>query len=98
MELNLTPEDIEQLVKNTIMKSGFGAAVEKSVTAALGGYNSPIDKAIQEYVLNLARNLVHEKLGDQIKPMVVAAIEAKVNEDFLNQVVTRVMQNFKADY
>ena len=29
--LNLTPEDTESLVKDSIMKSGFGEAVTKSV-------------------------------------------------------------------
>lgn len=97
MELNLTAADVEQLVKNTIMLSGFGKAVEDGVRKALAsGYDNPIDKEIKIYVGRVAGELIKEKFAAQIKESVAGYIEAKVTKQFLETVTSTAVDKMVA--
>jgi hypothetical protein len=78
MELNITPEDIERIVKDTILKSGFGKVVEDSVKKALGGYNSPVEEAIKAHVRVVAQELIKEKFDIHIREAVAISMEKMV--------------------
>lgn len=86
LELNLTPADIEKLVKESIMQSGFGEAVKTACVKALTGYNSPVDNEIRKYVAELTAQLLREKFSEQIKAAVTETIEARVTNEVLNRV------------
>lgn len=88
MDFNLSPEDIEKLVRDSIMKAGFGAAVVKGVTAALGGYNNPVDAEVKKYVGEVAASLIREKFAETIKAAVAAAIEARVTQETIDATVS----------
>lgn len=86
-EINLTPEDIDALVKDSIMKAGFGKAVEDAVKKVFTGYDNPIDAQLKKYVAEVAAQMIRERFADQIKAAVAQEIEARVTKDIVDIVV-----------
>ena len=86
LELNLTPADIDKLVKESIMLSGFGEAVKTACVNTLTGYNSPIENEVRKYVAELTAQLLREKFSVQIKEAISAAIEASVTREIINKI------------
>lgn len=92
LELNISPEDIEALVRDSIMRSGFGKAVNEGVQKALSGYNNPLDEAIKRYVLEVAGTLLREKCGDQVRAALLTAMEKHVTADILDKITEAAIQ------
>lgn len=84
IEINMTPEDIERLVKDSIMRSGFGAAIEKALAEALTGYNNPVKAKLTEFVGQIAGELIREHYGEKIKAAVQAHIEKSVTDEIID--------------
>jgi hypothetical protein len=50
MEINITPGDVEKMVKDSLVKAGLGKAITEAIQKALtGSYNNPIDEAIKRF-------------------------------------------------
>lgn len=87
LEINLTPDDIDRLVKDSIMKAGFGKAIEEGVKRAIApGYDNPIEKAMKAYVIEVADNLLRTKFADQIKEIVTTYINQNVTGEVLEKI------------
>ena len=87
IEINLTADDIDTLVKDSIMKAGFGKAIEEGVKRAMApGYDNPIEKATKEYVLQVCNSLLRERYADQVRTVVAAAIEAQVTQEVVQKI------------
>jgi len=87
MELTISPEDIDRLVRETIMKSAFGDTITKAVNNALSGYNSPVDDAVKKLVGSVATDVIREKFDEEIRALVTAAIEKRVTQSMLESIV-----------
>jgi len=87
LELNITAEDVEALVRDSIMKSGFGKAVEEGVKKAFSGYDNPIDKEIKSYVAEVCRKLLREKFSTEVLAAVTKAIQEKVTQELIDKTV-----------
>jgi hypothetical protein len=83
--INLTPEDIEKLVKDSIMRAGFGQAIEKALAGMLTGYNNPIDAKLREHVALIAGQLIRE----HYHPMIRAAIDKYLKEKLTQEIVDK---------
>ena len=92
MEVNITDEDVERLVKDTLIKTGLGKAIADSVRRALSGYDSPVDRAIKAYVAFVAGELVRERFTEQIRVAVAAAIDARVTTELVNTTVNTAIE------
>ncbi len=86
LELNIKPEDIERLVKDSIMQSGFGNAVTAGINKALSGYNNPVDDQIRQYVGRVAAELISEKYAEEVRSAVSRHIEAKITTELIDKV------------
>lgn len=87
IEFNLKPEDIDALVRESIMKSGFGSAVEKALQTALtSGYKNPIDAELRKIVAEIAAQLIREKFATQIRAAVSQIIEQKVTDTLIVEI------------
>jgi hypothetical protein len=75
------------LIKDQLIKAGLGAAITKAIQNALSGYDSPVDKAVKDYVGQVASILITEKFSAQIKDAVAAAIETKFTDVVINEIV-----------
>lgn len=103
IEINLSPEDIDTLVKDSIMKAGFGKAVEEGVKKALAqGYDNPIEKATKAYVFEVCDSMLRERFADQIHTVVTAAITSQVTAEVIeritNTAVEKMVRAGKSDY
>lgn len=86
MNINITPEDVDALVKDALLKAGIGKAITEAVAKTLSGYNNPIDENLKRYVGEVAGELIREKFSAQIKVAVAAQIEAKVTHELIETV------------
>lgn len=88
LELNITPEDIEALVRDSIMRCGFGKAVEDAIKKVFTGYNNPIDVELKRYVSELCSTLLREKYRAAIYLATTKAIEERVTEELITKTVS----------
>lgn len=88
IEINLSAEDIDQLVRDSIMKAGFGKAVEDGVRQVLNGYNSTVQDALRRYIGQIAAELLETKFSDQVKGLVHKYIEQTVTQEVLDKVTS----------
>lgn len=87
IEVNMKPEDIDELVRQTILKSGIGTAIEKAIRESLGGYNSPVNEAVKRVVVETLYAMLHEEpWREQIKTAVRTALEAHVSKETLEAI------------
>ena len=101
LTLNITPEDIDALVKDSIMKSGFGNAVNEAVKSALNvsSYNSPIQKEVTSYVSRVVLQLLQTEYGDAIRDQVSAALKEQMTEEFMDKIASKVASTIRlSDY
>lgn len=81
--IDIKPEDIDSLVKKTILESAIGQqvseAINKAIKDALGGYDSPIKK------------LVNRELTDQITKVLK-------EEPWRSEINKRIQEKFTADF
>lgn len=98
MELNLTPEDIERLVKDSIMKSGFGKAVEDSIKRAMApGYDNPVEKALKIYVHEATLALIRERYSDQVQAAITARLDEELTQEVVKELTSKVVNRFIAE-
>ncbi len=101
LEFNISPDDIERLVKDSIMQAGFGRAVTDAIGKALTGYNNPIDEALKRYVGKVAADLIQEKYASEVREAVARHIEARVTKELIDKVTdeaVRKMENAAERY
>lgn len=86
-ELNLTPEDVERLVRQTIMQAGFGQAISEAVKKALTGYNNPVEEGVKRYVAEVVAELLRSAYAEKIRGAVALAIQEKVTDELIDNTV-----------
>jgi len=102
VELKLVPEDIDKLIKETVLKSALGknieATIDKAVSNAISDYNSPIKQLVNEVV----REIIKDHLGKPehrqlITDAIVNRITPKAIDDILNYGVQK-LHEYVRDY
>lgn len=74
MQIEIKPEDIDNIVKQAILQSAVGKTIEEAIKKALTGYDNPVDKAIKELVGTFARQLIDEKYRAAVTVLVAEHI------------------------
>ena len=96
MDLRLSPDDIERLVKETILKSSFGQMVANSVTKCLDSYNSPVDEAVKQAIRQTIAILLD---SPEYKPKMVAAcraaIESRLTDDLMQKLTSATLDKIQ---
>lgn len=96
MDLKLNADDIERLVKETILRSSFGTAVANAVTKSLSGYNSPVDEAVKVSIRTTVAELLE---GPDYKPQIEQAcrdaINARLNKELLAKLAESTIQKIE---
>ena len=79
MQIDLKPEDVDELVKQTILKAGIGKTIQDVVAKTLGSsYDNPIEKAMKSYITTVVMDLLKTDFKDKVDAAVRAALEAKL--------------------
>lgn len=88
MELKIDPEDVNQYIKDAILKSTVGnticVSIEKEIKELFASYNSPIKSFVNEHL----RNMVKDHMEKQdIKPLLIEAIEKHLTPETISLIV-----------
>lgn len=86
LELNLSVEDTEAMIQAALIKGGIGKHLNEAVQEALGSYNSPIKKAVEMFVREVAEGLVRDKYADSIRKIVTEHVEKTVTQEVLDKI------------
>jgi hypothetical protein len=88
LQINMTPEDIDTLVKQSIMQAGFGTAITESVRAAFNGWDSPLKKAISDYISKVSRQILEENYAEAIRAAVLERITKELTDEIMQKCVS----------
>lgn len=92
MQINISAEDVERMVKDELVKAGLGKAIAEAVQKTLApGYNNPLDTAVSKYVGEVASRLLRETFAETIEHSVAAAIKARITVEFIDKVVAEAV-------
>jgi hypothetical protein len=95
MQISLTPEQVDTLVREAILQSGLVKTIEGAIAKALGGYDSPVDKAVKDYVSVVLRDLLKTHYKEQVEAAVRAAIDARLTKEILDTVAEAAIQKIE---
>lgn len=92
LNIEIKPEDIEKLVKETFINTALGKTINDTLGKVLGGYNSPLEEAIKQIVRKMAIELIEERYKDRVREAVVKAIEARITNELIDATVNTAME------
>lgn len=98
IEINFKPEDIEQFVKDSLLKSSIGKAIQDQVNRAIGGYSDAVGQAVSQLVKQMTIEIINEKYRDQIKTSIISVIEKKLTQELVDKTVMNVMEKLERNY
>lgn len=87
IEVTITPDDIDALVRDAIMKSSLGKLIDdtiKSVTKS-GSYNNPIEDAIKRFYADQTTRILNEVMRDRIVESIRATLSEKLTDDWIKE-------------
>lgn len=93
MELNIKPEDIDNLVKDALLKSAFGKTINEAVTKMFSGYNNPMESELRKLVTSIVAEILNEKHKEQTVKHVSEYVSKAVSEDVLQKITDKVVSN-----
>jgi len=102
MELKLLPEDIDRLIKETVLKSALGKNIEqtidKAVSNAINDYHSPIKQLVNEVIRELIKEQLQKpEYRELITDSIINRITPKAIDDILNYGIQKLHEYVK-DY
>lgn len=102
MQIEFKAEDIEKYVKEAVIKSSVGKAIDDAIKDVMrvDRYDSPIKKHLEMIVRDIAADIIREKFSADIRQKVATLIETLVNEEMLENLtntavnkMVRAMEN-----
>lgn len=99
MQIEFKPEDIDQYVKETLIKSSIGTALQKSIqetiSTCLTGWNSPIRGIVEKYIAEVVKQYISEPENyDKIK----LAVAKHVTPEAIETVVQMGLKKLQEQY
>ncbi len=91
LEINITPDDVEQLVKDAILKAGLGKAVQDAITKAFSGYDSPVDKEVKAFVSQIVASVIREKYALVITEAVTRVVQERITVELIEKTTATAM-------
>lgn len=93
MEINITPENIDALVKEAILKSAFGSTVAENLEKCFTGYDNPFKRVMEQTVMEITRKVLKEQFGGHIETIVKVKIEAILTDEVIEKLAENVTDN-----
>lgn len=96
MDIQITPDDVQTMVKDAILKAGIGKLISEKVNETLrSNYSNPIDHAVKAFVSELAVSLIRDKYAASITEMVRVEIEARITKEMLQKFIETAVQKLE---
>lgn len=98
IKLDIKPEDVEQAVKDAIIKSSIGKMIEKKVAEATNYYklDKAVDDVLRFIVAERARMLIHEDAA--LKERIKARLVEKLDDTFIEAIASKIARAIERDY
>ena len=97
INIEIKPEDIDELIKDTLIQKGLGKSIADAVTSVLNkAYDNPIEKALQSYVGEIATELIKNKFAEQIKTAIASEIERRVTFELIDSTVQKAIRKVES--
>lgn len=102
MEINITPEAIDQMVKQAVINSSLGKLIDEAVKAAVAGQRNgyrdpPIEEVVKEFIRQQTRAVLNEHYDKQVKDAILVALADKLGADKLGAIAAQVVDRLMKD-
>lgn len=98
MEIKLNPEQVDNYVRDCIMKSAIGDAIEKAlnknINEILTAYNSPIKTVIVEEIKIMVRTLIEKP---DTRAIILAAIAKRLTDETIGKLIEYSVNRLEKD-
>lgn len=99
MQINIDPADIDEYVKNVLIKSSIGEALQKAINEAISscltGWNSPIKSIVEKHIGEVVRAYIsNEENSEKINQ----AVAKHVTVEAIEQVVAMGLDKLAEQY
>jgi len=98
INVNVNPEQVNQVVADAIIKSAIGEHLDKAIKAEVDklsrSYDNPVQKVVQAEIRDAITNIVHEQYAEKIKMLVAE----KVTEQFTEELFEKLWNAFTSRY
>ena len=96
VQVDISPQDIEELVESSIMASGFGAAVTKAIQSVLEqNLDLHVRESLEEYVKEVCKTLLADTYADNIHNAVVATIEVMIQGQMVQGITAQMIEKIQ---
>ena len=87
MKIEINADQVDQLVRDTILKAGIGKTIEGAVQKILGAhsYNNPVEDELKKYIASVVRLMLETDFKDQVNAAVRAVLEKKVTQPIMEK-------------
>lgn len=96
--VNITPEQIEQYIAQSVMDSSIGKRVKEIVESQIKGmgrsWDNALTKAINEEIIKVVRRMIIEEYEPQIQEAARELLAQKVRGDFISNLISRTMATY----
>lgn len=90
MQIEIKPNDIDDYVKDAVLKSSIGSSLEKAIKECMeeifSSYNSPIKKIINDYISVLVREFIG-------KPENLSTIQKAIANVLIPETIEKIIQH-----
>ena len=85
ISISISNEDVERIVKEQLVKSGLGKAIDAATARAMNPWDLEIPGAVAGYVREVAQQMLRGEAGQPIRDAVAEAIRAKLTPEFVER-------------
>lgn len=87
IEINITPEDINVMLRDAVVKSSIGKLIDDTVKAALSSnrYDNPIEQPIKTMVSEVTRQILAVSYKDRLVTAITAQLATRLTDEWINK-------------
>lgn len=86
VNVDIKPEDINQMVSSAVLKSALGDAIKKQIDEAIAGLNKSWDNPLKKTVDTFVNNIVHEILVREHKDTIAQIVREQITQDTIQKI------------
>lgn len=94
IQLDIKPEDIDAMVRDAVLKAGFGKLINDLLAKATNPqetYNNPFKQTIDSFIAGVVRELLTAKYKDEIVATVAAKLSEQLTTEHLGKMADRIV-------
>lgn len=98
LQINITPEQIDQLVRDKIMEAALGKNIQAMINKILSpnSYNNPVEEVLKQTLAAIVRDLLEKDYRPQLEAAVREEIDKRVTAEvvakYADAAITKVVR------